>query len=409
MSTNIQFKSLQCHDDRPHLTQLDGVSRILAFVGNHDITHDWLINEPGTGSLSDFDTANAQGTWSVSGGSITGVGGGAAQWYKIRHTTPVELGFVAQFDWSGDACGYLAAAGTDFGGLFVWWDGTDVSIGYATKTGHTDASKRPFVVASPSTVTVGVWPKSYYSLDTIDDLLVAVWFDGELALAHFIPWGEAFSDYTGFATYQSGTVHINNYKITELHQIQEWTSVGPGETAGSGLSRVIGQEDILARARYDGTIRVWVEDSSTSDLTIDADRPVGTVEKRTLYWPSHVRMSGALYDDDKQFRDGGQGHIFAVAQDPNAMTADATHTRGLRLHARMEEAATSLTIVMPPILPLEPEDIITYNSEKWRVKSFTVEVQMSAGESGIQVPVLMGTYHCQKCLTRNFKTGEPES
>ena len=403
--TTIHFQDFQCHDDRPQYTQLEGIQRILAFVGNHSTEFELLVSEPGTGALSNFDTADAQGTWQITGGYIQGVGGGAAQWYKIRHITPVEPGFVATFDWDSGGCAYLFGADDDFSGYMVWWDGTDVGIASCTETEHTDFTKRPFAVSGPSSVTVGVWPRSYYSIDEIDDLIVAVWFDDQLALAYAIPYVSTMSNHTGFGVYQSGTVKVDDYQIVELHQIQEWTTVGPGEVAGAGLSRVIGQEDILLRARYDGTIRVWVEDSSVSDWTVPAARPVQYSKTTSLYWPNHLRMVGALYEDSALFRPGNQGHIFETVQDPNALTAAATSTRGQRQHARIEESSQGIAITMPPNLALEVEDIITYDGTAYRIKAITLNIQMAGTPGGKEVPVLMGTYQCEQCLSRTGETG----
>ena len=404
--TTIYFQDFQCHDDRPHYTQLEGIQRILAFVGNHSTEFEWLVTG---GSASDFDTVDAQGTWNIAAGVIGGQGGGAGQWYKIKHITPIELGFVASFAWSGDACAYLFCIDDDFTGYMVWWDTINVGIASCDELTYTDLSNRPFAVSSPATVTVGVWPKSYYSIDEIDDLIVAVWFDSQLALVYAIPYDSTLDNFnTGFGVWQNGIVEITNHKVVELHQIQEWTSIDSGEVAGSGLSRVIGQEDILVRARYDGSVRVWAEDSSVSDWTVPAARPVQHSKTRLLYWPNHLRMVGALYEDSALFRAGGQGHIFEIAQDPNALTADATRSRGSRRHARVEETAVGITITMPPCLALEAEDIITYDGNTYRIKAITLGVQFTSGQGGKEVPVLVGTYQCDQCLPRTGITGEAQ-
>ncbi|NIS13467.1 MAG: hypothetical protein GWN58_12395, partial [Anaerolineae bacterium] len=82
---------------------------------------------------------------------------------------------------------------------------------------------------------------------------------------------------------------------------------------------------------------------------------------------------GALHEIEN-FRAGDQGHVFAVMQDPNALSETATADRADRRHKTAEEAADTRTFVTPPNVLLEPEDVITYSGDTWRIATIAYRI-----------------------------------
>ncbi len=376
---NVKFKEWQCNDDRPAITQEAAIDRVLRFSGVHYTAfEDWILEacDVATSLVSEIsDTGlweGEEGTWDTSGGTLHGTGGGAARWYKLRYVTTVELGFVATFDKTGNRGAFLVCSDDDYDGYLVWWTGTAVGVTDVDGTTETTLISVPCTETGAATVTVAVWPQRTTSIDTIDNLSFCLWFDGKHLLTHTIEY-EAKGSHVGFAVYQSDSITFDDLHIPQLHQLTEWTSVDPGQAAASGLARAKGQDQIRMQARYDGEVRVWRNTATASDWTLPASRPVTVLEQRQIFAPSHVRLVGALHEIEN-FRAGDQGHVFAVMQDPNALSETATADRADRRHKTAEEAADTRTFVTPPNVLLEPEDVITYSGDTWRIATIAYRI-----------------------------------
>jgi len=129
---DVQFKNLIVRDDRPMLGREDAIGRVLGFSGIHDTSAlNWISEAFGvvTSDISDdLDFAGQEGTWETTGGALQGTGGGIAQWYKIRHTTETEIGFVVTFDKTGDRGGFLCCSDTSYRCYLVWWKAAAVGV-----------------------------------------------------------------------------------------------------------------------------------------------------------------------------------------------------------------------------------------------------------------------------------------
>jgi len=397
MADNVKFKEWQCHDDRPAICKEEALKRTLAFAGIHAVSVSSEIDEVFAGiSISNFE--GAEGTWTETGGILQGVAGAGAQWYKIRHSTEVELGFVATFDWvSGPTCAFLLCCDDSYDGYGVFFNSTGGGMAIAEVDGTSAPllSHIPFSYSSPASITVMAWPQQHTTIDEIDELTIAAWVDGQLLLSYSMPYVEK-GKMIGFAVYQNDTTTFDNLRIAQLHQVVEWTSVDPGEIAGAGLSRVIGYGKIRIQARHDGSVRIWRNNSTTPDWTVPSTRPGTSVRRRQIYSPSHWRMVGALHEID-DFRAGYQGHIFEVGQDPNALSEDATADRAGESHRDMEEEAAGLNLAMAPNPVVEPEDVLTWDGEKWRVNTIAYRAQWRGGQ-GKGAPVLESSIDLRECL-----------
>jgi len=396
--TYVRFKDWQCHDDRPALDQERALQRILAFAGVHDSSAaDEFYELFTSGDLSDFHMEGAEGTWVLTGGTLQGTGGGAAQWYKVRHTTELELGFIATFDKTGNHGGYLFCIDDDYDGYMVWWSGTEIGIFDVDGASTSSLIRIPCTETGNATVTVAVWPQRRTSIDTIDDISVLLWFDNKHLLTYTMAYDAAKTGKkTGFAVYQSNVVTCDNYRVAQLHQLVEWTSVDPGESASAGLARVIAYELVRVQARYDGSVKMWRNDSVAVNWVVPTGRTLAAMEEQQLFLPSHFRLVGALHETDV-FRSGLQGHVFAVGQDPNALSAAATHGRATRRHKMVEELSHAASAIMAPNPVLEPEDVITWDGADWRVSSYNYRAEWR-GSPQAGAPVLESNIKVRECL-----------
>ncbi|NIV39022.1 MAG: hypothetical protein GWN58_59275 [Anaerolineae bacterium] len=398
MADSIKFKGWQCHDDRPALDQERAIQRILAFAGIHDTSAEDEINELFTsGDLSDNNLEGAQANWQITGGVLQGSGTGGVQWYKIRHTTELEYGFIATFDKTGNRGGYLFQCDNDYDGYLVWWTGSAVGLSKVEGVSETKLTDIPLTESGAASVTVAIWPQRRTSIDKIDDLAVMLFFDHKHLFTYTLQYNSNWGGKkTGFVVYQSDTVTYDNYRVAQLHQIVEWTSADPGEPASASLSRVVAHEQIRVQARYDGSVRLWRNDGTTVDWTVPSGRPLTTVEETQLYPPSHFRLVGALHEIDV-FRTGDQGHIFAVGQDPNALSEAETNSRATRQHKTIAERSRVAGLVMAPNPVLEPEDVVSWDGTSWRVSSVNYRA-MWRGSEQVGAPVLESNTKVRECL-----------
>ncbi len=185
--------------------------------------------------------------------------------------------------------------------------------------------------------------------------------------------------------------------MPQLRHVQEWTSVDPGETAAASLGRVIGQDNIRVQARYDGTVKLWRNTATSIDWAVDLSRPTKAAKRHQHYSVSHLRLVGAVHETDT-FRDSNQGHIFAVAQDPNALSETETYDKGTRRHREGEEGSDKLVLTIQPNLVLEPGDVISYSGDSWRIENIAYKIGMQSGPGG-QAPVLASSISCRRVLT----------
>lgn len=399
--TTLEFRDWQCHDDRPVLTQQDGVERCLAFAGIHDQSYATWISEAmdvatsdvsGVSEISDVGNWNGEeGSWIVYGDRLHGIGSGGAQWYKLYHTTTVDIGFVAEFDKTGNRGAFLFCSTAAYDGYLVWWTGTAVGVSDINGVTETILCSLPFAETGSAGVTVSVRPQRYQKIDQIDDLTISLWFDDKLLLTHTMEYEEK-GDYVGFAVYQSDSITFDNLTIYQLHQIVEWTSVDPGETASSSLGRALGYDEVFVRARYDGSVHVWRNTGTDSDWTIPASRALSVGNRQNIYTPSHLRLVGALHEID-HFRTGTQGHIVNVGQDPNVLSELATYNRAVRMHRSQAEKGEEEVLAIAPNPALEPEDVITYDGNKYRVTAIGYRIEKD-GE-GYR---LVSTINTRECL-----------
>jgi hypothetical protein len=395
MTDCIQFKDLIVNNYNPAVNQEESIEHFLAFAGLHDHSSK---DTYGTDALVALMT---EGTWTTNVDHITGTGGGSAQWYRVIFDKIVELGFTAEFDVPlvTGISAFLFMENDDHAGYAFAWGNGNVALQRIASNGTiTNLHVLPYDIPIAMHVKIAVRPMRLLAVDQIDQIAISVWFDESLVMSHVLFWdGTTMSgQYVGFALYGNGVGDFDNFRIPQLHQIVDYSSVDPGEPASAGMGRVIANERIRIHARWNGTVLIWRSDDSDVDWVVDDGRPHTVRSTRQIYWPNHVRVVGAIHEVDRH-RHGEQGHVFALAQDPNALDAKATYTRAGYIHRDLEERAENVVFQMAPNPALEPEDIIEYNGTLYRVTSINYRIQWRGGqESG--APVLESTVTCRRCL-----------
>ena len=398
MADNIRFKEWQSHDGRGVLTREDSIRHVLAFAGIHDTDTEVEVSSAfATGSLSDFETGFAEGTWVVNAGKLQGTGGGAAQWYKILCVAELNLGWVAEFDKFNNRSAFVLCSTDSYYGYIVWWDATHVAIEDMNGTTLTQLSQIDCGEAGNAKVTVAAVPISQLDVDQVDDVAISVWFDDHHLLTCIVPYDSGKGDKVGFAVYGADVVTFDNLFIPELYQPMSWTSVDPGEHASAGYNRVSREGAIKVRARYDGSVKIWRPESGSSIWTVPDGRFRQYTLTREVYVPTHYRLVGAKHEVDN-FRSGNQGHIFDLGQDPNALGVDEVTELSSRMHKDIEEEGTIIQITAPPNPVIESEDIITMDGTERRVTMVNYTIAWR-GSRDMGAPVLESTIILREKIT----------
>jgi hypothetical protein len=382
--TTIKFKDLQVHDDRRMIHREESIQRVLAFSGVHETDFADFVSEAftaETSTLTDFDIIDSEGTWQVSAGKLHGQGGGAVEWYKCMFDLEPEPGFTVTFDKYNSRGAFLFKMNDSWQGYMVYWDGVNVSIRHGT-TGQFESALMTFPCTydDDSTITIGVYPRRYDYIDIIDDITIAVWFDNRLICATTVEDIDYRGNHIGFAVFEDDFITLDNLRIPELHNIIDWTSVDPGEEASASLSRTIGRSRIRLQARYDGTVKAWKNTSLVPDWYIPAGRSTQETLGMQIYPPNHMRTLGAVHEVNT-WRDGHQGHIFAIGQDPNALSETATYNQGSRQHLDAEEAGMIRRIGMAPNPVLEVEDVVVHEADTWRVSGISYSIRKAGSDT----------------------------
>jgi len=402
----LKFTNWQCCDDRPALNIEESIQRPLGFSGVHSYEAlDWVLEDfsESTSMVSTVDFEGPEGGWAFIGGSLLGVPTDDTQWYKVRYSEEIEIGFTTEFDKTGTEGAFLFMCGDGYASYAAWWTDSAVGVSRLMDDDEEVLTSIPMVYSGSSTVRIAVYPKMYSAIDQIDNIAVGMWFDGEMAFTYMIEFpNEVWRDldiarkHVGFAV-RNTSATFSNWRIPQLHQVREWTSVDPGEAASASVGRTIGQDNIRVQARYDGSVKIWRNESTSSDWSIPTGRALQIGQKHRHYSPSHVRLVGALHEADT-FRSGNQGHVFVVGQDPNAIMEAETYDKGERRHKEIEESYDQIEIVCAPNVLLEPGDVVAFNSSYWRVENISLKIVMQ-GSGPAQVPVLGSSITCRKLLT----------
>jgi hypothetical protein len=387
MSEAVQFQDAYFRDGILPMGLEDSIRRTSVFAGIMDFDFQNAISES-FNDLTNWDDQDGAATWDVSAGQLDATGGGAAQWYQIRHEVEVAPSFVASFDVVSGNSGAFIFCGRDsatWSCFMAWWTTGAVGIARYTGTGVAESVvNMPYGITGPARVQVAV----RYSLDSIDDdrkwLLASMFVDGQCYVGSAFDIGGTSWDWdgnhVGFAVFQSNNTVIDNFTISDVCRIVDWTSIDQGETAATGQARAIATTRLARMVRYDGKLRVWRPTDRDLDWAVGDDRTIQLMDRRNLTKVvSHVRAQGAIHEMDVFDDTEGEvhGHRFAIRNDPNLMTKDGARAEAWRvLHDNKEEQEV-IRFVMPPNVLLEPHDRISWNGVDYRILSIVRNLTMT--------------------------------
>lgn len=370
--TCVKFRDIQCHNDRPLVDQKHAVEYTLAFAGILNLSADTEIFD--SGKLSNYEQYDV-GAWSEVAGGIQG--SGTSGWYPCMSKSQITGSFSTTFTASGSG-GFMFSGSSSSDYYVIWWTADRVGVSEISSGSETVLVSMPSGFQSgQANVTVGVYLQSHSKIDEIDDIAVGLWFDDKLLLAFAIPY-TSNSGRLGFAVKGGWTCTFSNLTVYKAHSIVPWTSVDPGETAAAGMSRVTAYTRLRLLARYDGSVRLYRAGYHQPDMSIATSRVTMLDKQYSVYWPSHLRTVGALHEADT-FRSGNQGHIFALQNDPNALSSTETLEKGTRYHRGVEQSATRAMVTLPPDVTLEPGDIVELDGDEWHINAIEYNLAWDEG------------------------------
>ena len=353
---------------------LENVFRACAeFAGIHAFQFDDDISD-GFSATTNWDTAGAEGTWSIVSGQMRGTGTSGWQFCVTdSYTTPKA--FVLEIEATG-TYGAVGVLATDTDNLiYCWWDNDSAGITQRSSDADTVLIDIPKVVDSPQTIRIAVQPQI-----SAEDCFISWWSNGKfIANAHLdsYPTGRLLA----LGCYGSNNVDFDDLHIPELTEVMDVVTMDVGETPGGALMRAVGMRHVNYFVRYDGTLRVWRPKASTSADTLgsaDIDEVVEIVDRRGLV--SHWRQVGAwdsadAYDTELLDK---IGHRFHKDDNPDLLTEGECQTEADAAIVRSKEYAHRLNAAMPYLPLLEPEDRVTIHGEDWIVTSYSVEIKAGA-------------------------------
>lgn len=386
MADSVAWKAAIFHDGQQALTLEDSIRRCAGYAGLHDYDFADSIDEDFV-AIDDWTVDTTDGTtWVVATGALVVTGGGGAVWYQAVENTEVEPSFVASFDMVTGEGGFIIHGKNAANDAYIaYWDAGACGIGTISDAkALTKLTELPYPVAGPAHIQVAV----KWRLDSVDDsrkwLLISLYVDGRefACYADDIGTGDWTGDEVGFAVFDSDTLTVDNFTISEIGRIVDYTSVDCGETPAMGLSRAIGTTRLRYQARYDGTLRVWRPGNRAEDWAIPAERRVvkTMARKARTEAMTHIRMIGATHAVDRFLDTEGDIHLhrFRMQDDPNVVSESETYAEGGRVLNDAKEMQTQARLQIAGQPLVEPSDRVGYDSDDWRVRTLNHIIQ---GES----------------------------
>jgi hypothetical protein len=244
-------------------------------------------------------------------------------------------------------------------------------------------------IAAPARLQV----QARYSLDSVDDerkwIQAGLYIDGTLYIAFAEDVGGTALDWdgegVGFCAHESDLLQVDNFTISSLHRLVEWTTIDPGSSPASGMARAIGSTRVSYMCRYDDTLRVWRPGNRDLDWTVESGRWTRLDTRTSIDSPNHVRVQAAIHESDGFSNDDirDRMHRFAIHNDPNIMSEHEAYLESQRVLHDHKERAKVVRFVTPPNYLLEPNDRIYIDGADWRVVSVNTVVTVESNRPRI--------------------------
>jgi len=373
--TSVKFKEHLFIKGRMDNTIEDCFRATGQYAGIHSFQFDSEF-EDACADLSNWDTGNGEGTWTIAAGVLQGTG--TSGWQFIATNDELPKAFVLKLDYipDGDETGAVGVLAVDEDSMiFVAWTSTQISIVQRVVNVDTNLIVLPKARTGEKEITISVQPGEE------EDCFISCWFD------------EAFQINAHLATYPAGrhiavgvsgtqTAQYDNFRVAELTEKLEYITMDVGETPLSALRRAIGRRHINYFVRFDGSLRAWRPKAQSATRTISTERVVyitdHTIDRTGLV--SHWRQVGAwdtadAWDETLLYQ---IGHKFHKDDNPDLMTEDDCELEAERSIERTKEYAETQSAEFNFIPFQEPEDRIDILGTEWLISDY--DIALNAGE-----------------------------
>lgn len=209
---------------------------------------------------------------------------------------------------------------------------------------------------------------------------ISFWANDQLMFTHAFYQGRVLEGDVALGLASHGDDReITDIRVPLLTDFTEWCSLDPGENPFGGLQRSIEGRYVKFFVRYDGTMRAWTSQPTTSKHNFSDPNKLESVnrsyDRRDLF--SHIRMMGAYEQAEFHRIDLSRimGHRFKEESNPYLMSSHDCRREAEREILRREEKAETFEMVTSYRPLLEPEDRITILTEDWIITSMSWEFQ----------------------------------
>jgi len=361
----------------------DCFQSLAAFAGIHNFSFDDEFVDT-CADATKWDTVGAEGTWTSTGGRIRGVGGvigTPADIYAVNSVDDMPKAFVLKFTYyaNGDQAGGVAIFATDPANQYwINWSATQVQIRQEAADAATNLCVLPKAYTGDREVTIAVQPDD----EETQGCYISCWFDEEFVInAHLTTYPAERK--IGLGSYHGQTTEYDNFRIAELTEIKQVTTIDTGETPLGALRRAIGRRHINYFVRWNGEMRAWRPKAQGTSLTLTTTSLYTHDEQVSRYGlVSHWRQVGARDVADAYDATLLQaiGHRFHLDENPDLMTEDDCSTEATYSLNRVQEYAHRLGADFPIMVFIEPEDRLTIRTVDWLLSNYSASLKAGALE-----------------------------
>lgn len=173
------------------------------------------------------------------------------------------------------------------------------------------------------------------------------------------------------------TLIFSDFRISNLNEVIEWSSLDPGETPSSAIHRAIEDRYIKSIVRWDGSLRAWRPNAnSNSMIEIEKDRwltyKTSHDERQVV---SDLRLRGPFQwvrvADDELV--GRYGRRFHEIDNTSLWSAEDCYNEALQIFIRIKEQVDRADIEVMGMFHVEPEDYISFHLPDDSVVTYIVD------------------------------------
>lgn len=333
--------------------------------------------------IHDFDFDDA-----FSDASISKTGTGSSVWTTTLETTTLPINYAVSYHKTVARQGVVVAANS-INHYLIATDSSGVYVYYGNSGSYTLKYSLP--KTTPTEADVLVTFRQIRFSDREDDLwrVFSLYMNDALVFTYSEPASLLLEDTKiGFSAYNTDSVTYTNVRIPELTDFAEWGTLDPGETAMSGLQRILEGRYLKFFVRFNGALRAWRPKSVASSLTFAGeDIFEGEVNSDISQLATHIKMVGAYTWAESVDEEliSSYGHRFFEENNPMLMTEKECYLESSRSLIRAQENAfgESVKTYFTPFL--EPEDRVTTENGDWLVSQIATEFLSGGINQGLDL------------------------